>query len=390
MNRSVRSEVLHSTTLHVAPGTLAVARSFTHPTRGPVDCPAHHLLTARARQAGLVADSPSLPDTDLRDTLPEAPTTVFAVSYEKPDGGNHGLALAVNSHDPATIAFARREIESWQGVLRTRRVLYVIAPTTGGAVDGTRAPGSPVPSQTSDSPHGSWQPCGCPTVVPCPAPGNARRALRRFLDRGDEVVVVGGPVAGAGTWPVQALGESAVLVRTPQEAECLTVTDPDRLAFVVAPGAAASQVAEILRVLRRRCPRLRGQHPQEWCYTMDDLHTVVASSLAQSDALLITGRASAPAVRAAIAQAVSAGVRVRDVTELAKLRPGDIDGATITLLDATSDGRGRREVGQALHGLGPASHVHREVRSSFHPPHDADRRTPRDEPLATAARHDRR
>ncbi|MFI6339850.1 4-hydroxy-3-methylbut-2-enyl diphosphate reductase [Streptomyces sp. NPDC050535] len=374
MNRSVLSEVLHSTTLSVAPGTLTVARSFRHPTRGLVDCPAHHLLAAHARRAGLVAESLSLPEADLRDALPEAPTTVFTVSYEKPRGGHRGLALAARSDDPASTAFARRQIESWRAVLRTRRVLYVVAPGAAGAAAGLRTPGSPVPAQTADGPRSPWQPCGCPVGASCPAAGNAKRALRRSLDRGEEVVVVGVPVAGTGSWPTQALGGDAVLVRTPQEAEFLTVTDPDRLAFVVAPGAAISAVAEMLQVLRRRYPRLRGQHPEEWCYTMDDLHTVFASALAQSDALLITGRESAPAVRTAITQAARAGVRVRDVTELANLRPGDIDGATITLLDVTPDGRGRREVGQALNGLGPASHVRREVRSYPEPSHDDARR----------------
>jgi 4-hydroxy-3-methylbut-2-enyl diphosphate reductase len=373
MNRSVLSEVLRSPTLHVAPGSLVVARSFKHPTRGPVDCPAHHLLAAHARRAGLVADSLSLSDTDLSEALPEAPTTVFTVSYEKPEGGHRGLALAARSDDPAAIAFAGRQIESWQAVLRTRRVLYVVTPPTGSAVDGPRTSGSPVPSQMSDATRSPWQPCGCPAGAPCPAAGNTKRAVRRFLDRGDEVVVLGVPVAGTGTGPTQALDGSATLVQTSQDAELLTITDPDRLAFVIAPGAAVSKVAEILHVLRRRYPRLRGQHPREWCYTMDDLHTVVASTLAQSDTLLVTGQESAPAIRAAIMQAALAGVRVRDVTELANLRPGDIDGATITLLDTTPDGRGRREVGQALNGLGPASHIRREVRSYPEPSHDTTR-----------------
>jgi 4-hydroxy-3-methylbut-2-enyl diphosphate reductase len=370
MNRSVLFEALHATSLPITPGALAVARAFRHPTRGLVDCPAHHLLAERARRAGFIADSLSLSSTDLSDARPSAPTTVFTVSYEKPEGGHRGLALAAHSHAPAAIAFARREIESWRAVLRTRRLLYVVAPATAGAAGGSAKPGSPLPSQTTDA-HGPWQPCGCPADAACPATGNAQRALRRFLDRGDEVVVAGVPVAGSGTWPSQALRGGAVLLRTPQEAELLTVTDPDRVAFVVAPGAAVSAVAEILRVLRQRYPRLRGQHPREWCYTMDDLHTVVASALAQSDTLLVTGQKSAPVVRTAVTQAALLGVRVRDVTDLANLRPGDIDGATVTLLDATPDGRGRREIGQALDGLGPASHVRREVRSYTEPSHEA-------------------
>lgn len=372
MNRSVLTEVLHSTTLHVTPGSLTVATSWRHPTRGLVDCPAHRLLAAHARQSGLDADSRSLPDEDLRDGLTTAPTTVFTVSYERPEGGHRGLALAAHSDDTTALSLARRQIESWRAVLRTRRVLYVTA-------QNYLAPGPsnvPVPAQSPRASRNRWRICGCPASVPCSSAENAERALLRFLDRGDEVVVVGTPATGSGAWALRAVQRNPRTISTPQQAENLSVTDPDRLAFVVAPGAVVSEAAGILNVLRRRHPRLRGQHPSEWCYTMDDLHTTVGAALAQSDRLLVVGRDITPATRAALAQVTRTALPVRAVTTLDRLRPKDIDAATITVVDATATGRDLRQVRQALDGLGPASHVRRQAHSSKETPQPAFRPLP--------------
>ncbi|MFE9768028.1 4-hydroxy-3-methylbut-2-enyl diphosphate reductase [Streptomyces sp. NPDC005808] len=367
MNRSVLSEVFHSTTLRVFPGTLVVAVSWRHPSRGPVDCPAHRLVGAHVRRAGVTTDHRPLHDGDLRDDLTAPPTTVVAVSYEKPEGGHCGIALAARSEDTAALQLAHRQIESWKAVLRTRRVLHVAPRTAKSTVNGPRPRSTPVPPQSSSNSPSSWQTCGCPARVGCPSAENVQLSLRRFLDRGDEVVVVGVPAGGRGagaTWSKGALREGAGWVVTPQQAETLAVVDPDRLAFVVAPGAVVSEAAAVLKVLRRRFPRLRGQHPREWCYTMDDLHTATGSLLAQSDVLLVTGRGISPAVRVAVTYAARTGVRVFDITALDRLRPEDIDAATITVLDAEDDGREYRGVTRALDGLGPTNHVWRHVSTS--------------------------
>ncbi|NEB00385.1 4-hydroxy-3-methylbut-2-enyl diphosphate reductase [Streptomyces sp. SID13726] len=446
MNRSVLSEALHRTVPSLAPGTVVVARSFHHPVRGPVDCPAHQLLAAHVRRAGFAADGRRLPDP--RAALDGTPATVFTVSYEHPEGGHRGLALAARDDDPAALAFARRQLDSWRAVLRTRRVLYV------GAPQPAQAPGARVPAQTSDAARGPWQPCGCPTRTGCPATRDAERALRRFLDRGDEVVVIGTPASGtwppqhllgpallsssaqaegsivglpdrgdevsaigappSGTWPsppprgpaplsppdqpehstvsrpdrgdeVVVIGVPAsgtwpsppprgpARVATPEQAEQLTVTDPDRLAFVVAPGTPVSEASAVLAVLRRRHPRLRGQHPQEWCYTMDDLHTALDSALPQSDRLLITTGAQSPDPFAgtALARPARLALPTRDVTALHDLRPTDVDGATLTVLDTTADRSATRALARALDGLGPTSHIRRETRSRAEHPHAA-------------------
>ncbi|MFE9699575.1 4-hydroxy-3-methylbut-2-enyl diphosphate reductase [Streptomyces sp. NPDC006270] len=385
MNRTKRSDVLPSS-LPLAQNALSVATAWRHPHRGWMDCPAHPLLSAHARRAGFLVEAlPWRAGDPTGGGKP--PTTVFAVSYERAEGGHRGLALAARTEDTAAMAFAHHQIETWGAVLRTRRVLYVneerpapSVPAPGApAVAGAMAAGAArlrptVPSQAVTG----WLACGCPAATECPSAGYAERSLRRSAERGDQVVVVGAPVTGPGAWPRRAPTGRTAAAANPRQAEELPVPDPDRLAFVVAPGAVVSEAAEILGVLRRRFPRLRGQHPGEWCYTMDDLRTAAGSVLAQSDALLVTGGGDGPLARTALAEAARTGVRVRDLTSLDLLSPEDVDGATITVLDtAAGDGPGGRSVAQILGGLGPASHVRRTVRSEAVPsPSGARSETP--------------
>ncbi|MFD3412344.1 4-hydroxy-3-methylbut-2-enyl diphosphate reductase [Streptomyces cyaneofuscatus] len=384
MNRSKRSDVFPSASLRVAPGALSVATTWWHPVRGPMDCPAHPLLSAHARQAGFTIDAGPWGKAAVSgDDQGPVGTTVVAVSYERPEGGHRGIALAARSQDSAALAFAHRQIESWQAVLRTRRVLYVSEETAPPGEPAPRpAPAAPlphasVPTQSSGVSGGAWLACGCPAGSACPSAALAERSLHRSVARGDEVVVVGASAAGTGGWPRTAPAGTVKRAATEAQAEALSVADPERFAFVVAPGAVVSGAAGILRVLRRRFPRLRGQHPWEWCYTTDDLDTAVGSALGQSDALLVTGRGDSPLVRGALTRAARSGLRVREVTSLDRLRPQDIDGATITLLHTATalDGPGghdrrgdaSREVARVLDGLGPTCHIRRTVRSTALP-----------------------
>lgn len=374
MNRSKRIDSFSSTSLHVARGALSIATTWLHPQRGWVDCPAHPLLSAHARRAGFVVETLPWREPGPRGEGQAPATTALAVSYERPEGGHRGLALAARDDDAEALAFARHQIEAWATVLRTRRVLYVSAAPDAG------------PTRTASG--GGWLVCGCRADVGCPSAGYAERSLYRSADRGDEAVIVGEPVTGFGAWPREAPAGRVTRAATLREAEALAVADPDRLVFVVAPGAVVSDAAGVLRVLRRRFPRLRGQHPGEWCYTMDDLYTAAGSVLAQSDALLVTGRGDGPLARTALVQAARAGVRARDLVSLDRLGPQDIDGATIAVLDTAArpaaDTGAKKSIGPAagagpaagpmerpdgrtlvriLGGLGPVSHVRRLVGS---------------------------
>ncbi|WP_189967904.1 hypothetical protein [Streptomyces violascens] len=189
----------------------------------------------------------------------------------------------------------------------------------------------------------------------------AAAAVRSYLASGDEVLLVGEPVSPADACVTPTVGQDGGVrtVRSPQDAACLRVRDQNRLAFVVAPGSATDQIAGILGVLRTRFPRLRGQHPDGWCYTMTDLLATSRSVLAESDTVLLAGDAETP--HTAAVRASGCGTPAHRIRGLNDLFVHHIDAPTIALTGShTAVGE---LVLRVLSGLGPLSTVERTTRT---------------------------
>ncbi len=139
-----------------------------------MDCPAHPLLAAHARQAGFTVDARPWEEAAVNgDDRGPVGTTVVAVSYERPEGGHRGIALAARSEDGAAVAFVHRQIESWQAVLRTRRVLYVSeeTPLPAAPPEGSPRPGhTPAPHAQGPWAPTTWTSGACTHPPPTPTP----------------------------------------------------------------------------------------------------------------------------------------------------------------------------------------------------------------------------
>ncbi|WP_406504191.1 4-hydroxy-3-methylbut-2-enyl diphosphate reductase [Streptomyces sp. NBC_00212] len=364
MNRSVLLETLEGC-VPARRGALIVARSWMHPDRGRVGCPAHPAVIAAAEEAGLAVQAWDLGvEQQVSGETTRGEGTIFAVSYEDPGGGFRGLAVAAHRADFAARAWAGEEIASWRSVMRTRRT-FTLDPADGPAPRSgdTAAFAGVFPAQPEPQ-DSAWAACGCATQARCPAAGHSASAMRSFRARGDEVVLVGEPVWGSGVGvPVESGGGESYRVRSVRDAEALTACAPERLAFVVAPGSVSVEVARLLAVLRRRFPRLRGQHPDQWCYTMTDLLSAARSSLAESDVLLLAGAGASPVTAAA--QAAAALTPVHRISALGQLRPRCIDVATLTIADCGARLGG--QVLQVLSGLGPLGVLRRATRTESVP-----------------------
>ncbi|MFD7163682.1 4-hydroxy-3-methylbut-2-enyl diphosphate reductase [Streptomyces violascens] len=364
MNRSVLLETLEGR-VPATQGALIVARSWMHPERGRVGCPAHPAVIAAAEEAGLAVQ---VRDLGVEQQMSGEPTrgegTIFAVSYEDPGGGFRGLAVGAHRADVAAMAWASEEIASWRSVMRTRRTITLGPADSPAARSGDTAVLAGVFPAQPGTRGSAWAACGCAVQARCPAARDSESAMRSFRARGDEVVLVGEPVWGQGVdVPVASGGGDLYRVRSIRDAEVLTACAPDRLAFVVAPGSVSVEVAQLLAVLRRKFPRLRGQHPDQWCYTMTDLLAAARSALAESDVLLLAGAGASPV--AAAAQAAAALTPIHRISALGQLRPRCIDVATLTI--AGCGARLGGQVLQVLSGLGPLDVLRRVTRTESVP-----------------------
>jgi len=327
-----------------------VVTSFLHPVRGPVRCPAAALFAAQLRSDGVPVALGAV-DTTPSTRAPRPSTRphgiLAATTYLGPDGRATGVAIAAG---PEHAALLQRVLSPWSAALRTRRVLITEGRPrcgTAGRPQGAAAARLPASRRV---PEGDAERGGC---GPWEA---ARSALDSYLDRGDTVFLVAG-AAQALRHPLLDTGQSGRVLRvdSTEAAAALRVADPDHVSFVVHPCAVTEDAAEILGALRAVYPRLRGQHPDQWCYRESDFRNSARTVGRASDLVLdLTdeGRYSGSADPAGL-----------HVTSLAQLRPELLAPAATVAVIAD---HGRRDTGSpcttdvttALSGLGPLSVVH--------------------------------
>jgi 4-hydroxy-3-methylbut-2-en-1-yl diphosphate reductase len=123
----------------------------------------------------------------------------------------------------------------------------------------------------------------------CPLVTKVHVEARRYAAAGYTVVLVGhaGHEEVVGT-----CGEAPDAIRvigTVEEAEELEVADRRRVAYVTQTTLSVDDAEQILRVLRRRFPRLREPRTEDICYATTNRQSAVKSLAREVDVLLVIG-----------------------------------------------------------------------------------------------------
>jgi 4-hydroxy-3-methylbut-2-enyl diphosphate reductase len=339
VNRTLLIQVL-ATGPTLTRGRVAVLDAFVHDERGTVHCPA---------AAALAADlGEQLGDAVTRGEVvagTDEGSVTLCVTYLDRDGRATGLAAAVRTHDYEAIDIVQQTMQAWAATMRTRRVLVADLPD-------------------------------CVTGE-CPHRRTAYASVLDFTHRGDTVALIADRRRGRSAATELGLtarnaGGSAVVVGDPAEVASLCAkVDPDALSFVIVPGIRIEAAMPIISRLRELVPRLRGQHPDEYCYAASDLHESVCSVAQASERLLVVGGSADEA--SDVAQ--SHGVPWHHVVNAADLRPSQLAASTLGLVVASAsaasragaDEHGVEPVLDLLAGLGPLSVRRRGVRTEPYP-----------------------
>ncbi|BAJ33060.1 MULTISPECIES: hypothetical protein [Kitasatospora] len=344
MNRPQRTEWFAA----VADDGLVVVSAFTHPGRGPVECPAAPLVSAWLNARGV--PNRIAPLTGGPGRAVAGPGSgggegqLAATTYPAPDGRILGLAVLAPTLFADTAGTA---VSTWGGCLRTRRL---VVPELVPHCDGSLAPGPSAPASALTDGNS------------CPSLAGAREAAFRHRAEHRTVLLLGAPhdTASAMTCPVPDPTPGLIPIPDPDAAARLAVADPRNLAFVVAPCADVRNVSRVVAVLRERFPLLRGQHPDQWCYRATDNQHVLEAAVRHSDLVLSTLGTPLRAPHVG---------RLVNVRSLADLRPPDLARATtVTLVGpplppAPGTGPTVADLTGVLTGLGPTSVVRQRFRS---------------------------
>ncbi|WP_327235170.1 hypothetical protein OG349_15570 [Streptomyces sp. NBC_01317] len=354
MNRTLLYE--RSATEAVRPGCLTVATSAVHPERGAVRCSAAPLVAADLERLGHSAYPAPLTLTPTpgagRPGDGAGSAVVFAATYVDVDGTVAGVAVAGPADLGADVlGAAERSVREWAALFRTRRLLIA---ETAATCSGKEAA------------SGTEEASGTEAAASCAGAARTRETVAEFLRRGDTVVRIGsgepdrggpaGPRGGDGPERLVAFDSTREVER--QLTRLRAVADPESVSFVVRPCTPVDDVVPAVRALREAFPRLRGQHPDQWCYRSADRRDALRALSAASDVVLLLDRPD-PVLLAGLPGPAA----VRPVAAVRDIRREWLAGrATVGVVAGPGASAGLlAEVTEALSGLGPYSVVRQEA-----------------------------
>ncbi len=190
----------------------------------------------------------------------------------------------------------------------------------------------------------------------CPLVARVHTEVRRFRDRGLQVVLVGhaGHDETEGT-----LGEAPdiQLVSTPADVAHVRASDPSRVAYVTQTTLAPDDVAGVVDALQDRFPALVGPHAADICYATQNRQDAVKAMVGDCDLLLVVGSGNSSNTARLAEVARRAGCRAELIDDETDIEPDWLLGANTIGLTAGASAPSVLvdRVVSALSGLGPVS-----------------------------------
>ena len=393
----------------VAPGEVMVATEIGDPARGLLPCPAAPLVGGVLERRGIPIRYGPVPHYAEASQSDDG-AVLFVMSALQGEGTATGIAAAANAVDGLAAAAARAAVEEWSATVGTRRLLGGISPWCEGAVraleqaretvmftdgpvhvygwlaaseqarDDLAASGAVFVSALEEVPDGSTLVIPAHGVPPAVLDEAARRGLRtvdatcplvaavhaetrRFVERGDQVVVIGprGHAAAAGI--AGQAPDHTVMTESPAGVSTVGVTDPRRVSYVLQPGIPVEEAVPVSAALRSRFPALRGPDPDGFCYAASDRKETIRAVAAASDLVLVLGIEDEPDTRLLAGLARAGRAKAHVIGDAGQVEPSWLAGVgTIGLAETISAGPGLADrVTAALSGLGPLSVTRRRV-----------------------------
>ncbi len=197
----------------------------------------------------------------------------------------------------------------------------------------------------------------------CPLVSKVHHEVRRFRQRGYQVVLIGHPDHDetAGT-----LGEAddIALLSGPGDVERLHVDDPDRLAYVTQTTLAPADVTEVVGALRRRFPKVIGPNAADVCYATQNRQDAIVAIAGDCDVILVVGSANSSNTARLVEVATRAGCRTFMLDDDAGIQLEWLRGAKTVGVTAGASAPPVLvdRVVDAVRGLGPVEVVEKPVR----------------------------
>ncbi|NKQ57150.1 4-hydroxy-3-methylbut-2-enyl diphosphate reductase [Amycolatopsis sp. K13G38] len=197
----------------------------------------------------------------------------------------------------------------------------------------------------------------------CPLVTKVHAEAKRFAAAGHTVLLIG----HAGHEEVEGtLGEAperTVLVQSAEDARTVRVPDPRRVSYLTQTTLSVDETAEVLDVLRRRFPALRGPASDDICYATTNRQDALRGIAAAADLVLVVGSRNSSNSMRLVELARKQGTPAQLIDDAAGIRTDWLAGVRTIGLTAGASAPPRLvdDVIAALGGLGPLTVEERET-----------------------------
>ena len=161
----------------------------------------------------------------------------------------------------------------------------------------------------------------------CPLVAKVHREVKRFADRGFQLVLIGHPghdeIEGT-----RGEAQDLTVVSSPEEVDNLEVADPEKLAYITQTTLSPDDVAGVVSKLSERFPAIVGPHAADICYATQNRQDAVTAIAADCDLVLVVGSANSSNAARLVEVAQRGGSRATLVEDESALRLEWLTGAT--------------------------------------------------------------
>lgn len=167
----------------------------------------------------------------------------------------------------------------------------------------------------------------------CPLVTKVHLQAQKYYKEGCEIIIIGhiGHEEIEGT--MGSVPGSVHVIMTPENAHNLQVKDPEKLAYVTQTTLSVDDTKDVIAILRKRFPNIKGPDTKDICYASQNRQNAVRKLSEQVDLLLVVGArnsSNSNRLREVSGQCGTVAYLIEDETEIRSDWLGNVEKVGIT------------------------------------------------------------
>ncbi len=123
----------------------------------------------------------------------------------------------------------------------------------------------------------------------CPLVTKVHLEVLRFARDGYQIIFVGHADHDEAIGTVGEAPDTITVVETPDDAQTVQVSDPDKVAYVTQTTLSVADAMRMINVLKERFPNIRSAPKEDICYATTNRQAAVAALAPEADLVLVIG-----------------------------------------------------------------------------------------------------